>query len=229
MIGFALQPVMRLVFLGDSTCVGQGVSIHKGWVPRLSAYVEEISNTIGANVIVVNASVNGNTTRQALERMPYEVQSHGADILVMQFGLNDCNHWHTDRGLPRVSLKGFAANLEEIIDRGAKFGARRILLNTNHPTGRNKEKLPFADCTFEDCNRAYNQIIRDVAAENRQRVWLNDMERVFLEHIGGDSDKLLKLLLPDLLHVSLSGHDLYFMTIARAVRRAILELHEERR
>jgi acyl-CoA thioesterase I len=117
------QDPLRVVFFGDSICVGQGVSLFKGWVTKIASGLDLLSQEIGREIVVVNASVNGNTTRQALERMPYEVQSHGVDILLTQFGLNDCNLWLTDGGLPRVSADAFAANLKEIIARGRRFGA----------------------------------------------------------------------------------------------------------
>ena len=123
----------RIVFFGDSICFGQGISPHLIWVARLSREVERRYDSSPNALIVHNSSINGNTTRQALERMPFDVQSHGVDAMVLQFGLNDANFWVTDRGLPRVSESAFCANLEEIIERAVKFGARHIQLHTNHP------------------------------------------------------------------------------------------------
>lgn len=200
---------MRIVFFGDSICVGQGVSIHKGWVPRISARLEELSAEIGEDLVIVNASVNGSTTRQALERMPYEVQAHGVDVLLVQFGMNDCNYWETDKGVPRVSPEGFAANLKEILMRGRVFGARRIILNTNHPTTRTKTPLS-GGISYEDSNRRYNEIVRAVASNGGAEVCLNDIEQAFLDHVDRRSITLSELLLPDALHLSPKGHDIYF-------------------
>ena len=97
--------------------------------------------------------------------MPYEVQSPGVDILVVQFGLNDCNHCETDAGMPRVIPLAFAANLKEIVMRDQKFGARRVFLNSNHPTTRDYDILRDTSIAFEQSNRHHNQIIRDEAAE----------------------------------------------------------------
>ena len=58
-----------------------------------------------------------------LERYPRDVQEAQPDLLTIQFGLNDCNCWETDRGVPRVSEAAFVANLIEMIDRGRVFGA----------------------------------------------------------------------------------------------------------
>lgn len=64
----------------------------------------------------------------ALERMPFDVQTHKVDILVITFGMNDCNYWKTDQGLPRVSPDAFEANMKEIIMRGFRFGSRTVII-----------------------------------------------------------------------------------------------------
>jgi hypothetical protein len=80
-------------------------------------------------------------------------------VLYIQFGLNDCNGWETDRGRPRVSRDAFAANLGEMVDRGRIFGAQQVILGTNHPTTRTA-RLPYVDHTYEKANGTYNAIIR---------------------------------------------------------------------
>ena len=149
------QPIkpIRVTFFGDSICVGQGVSIHAGWVARIGRQLDRIARKYDREILVTNASVNGSTTRQALERMPYEIQSQNVDVLIIQFGLNDCNYWLTDRGMPRVSPTAFEANLKEIILRGKNFGSKYIFLNSNHPTIRDFEFLPETSITYEQSSR----------------------------------------------------------------------------
>ena len=216
---------VNVFFFGDSVCVGQYVSIHKGWVTRTSARLSDLGQKHNCRVIVTNTSANGRTTRQALEQMPYEIQSQHVDILIVQFGMNDCNYWQTDRGLPRVSPKAFAANLEEIIARAFNFGAHRILLNTNHPTGLDQKTMPFTNISYQQSNEQYSQIIRGVAAGSDPRVILNDVEKAFRTYTNGNRERLLELLLPnpDLLHLSERGHDLYFEVVYPAVEAAVLD------
>jgi acyl-CoA thioesterase-1 len=216
---------VRVFFFGDSICFGQGVSIHKGWVPRISASLSDLARDYDREVIVINTSVNGNTTRQALERMPYDIQSQSPDILITHFGMNDCNYWETDRGNPRVSPKAFAANLEEIITRAFSFGTKKVLINTNHLTGRDQQEMASSGITYQESNERYNQIIREVVASVRDsRVVLTDVEKEFASFVNKSREKLLSLLLPDLLHLSVKGHDLYFQTVYPAVERAVLDL-----
>jgi len=216
---------INVFFFGDSVCFGQGVSLHRGWVTRTAAALSSLSDRVGREFLVVNAGINGNTTRLALERMPYDVQSHGADVLIVQFGLNDCNYWRTDRGNPRVSPGAFEANLEEIVARGVSFGARKVLLNTNHPTALDEEAMAFAGVTYQESNHHYNGLIRAVAARlDPDLVVLNDMEAAFADATGGSRERLLDLLLPDLLHLSEAGHDVYFEVVYPAVEAAVLDL-----
>jgi acyl-CoA thioesterase I len=215
---------LRVFFFGDSICFGQGISIHKGWVTRISASLSELGKAHGREITVINVSHSGNTTRQALERMPYDVQSQNPDGLIVQFGMNDCNYWETDRGNPRVSPRAFAANLNEIIARATTFGAQRVFLQTNHPTGRDHAPMQHAAITYQTSNAHYNQIIRQVASEQDGGVILNDIEAVFNQHTGGQRNQLCRLLQPDLLHLSEFGHDLYFKTVCPVIQNAILDI-----
>jgi len=214
---------LRVLFFGDSICVGQFVSIHKTWVSQISSKLENFAKSYNKNLLVINASVNGNTTRQALERMPYDVQSHKPDIAVIQFGINDSNCWQTDLGNPRVSPKAFNANLEEIITRCFTFGAKSIFLNTNHPSGRDFEPLPFKKIAYQENNKLYNTIIREVAQNNPQII-LNDVEFIFEEYTKQNREQLLSLLLPDLIHLSEKGHNIYYDYICPKIENEIKQL-----
>ena len=199
------KPTIRIFFFGDSICFGQGVSQHLTWVTRSSQALDDRFNP-RADILTQNPSVNGNTTRMALERMPYDVQSHTPDVLYIQFGLNDCNGWETDKGCPRVSRDAFAANLAEMVDRGRTFGAAEVILGTNHPTTRTAG-LPYVGHTYEEANRAYNAIIRQVA--KAKGTLLADAEVAFNEAVNAGEVRYADLVLADQLHLSRTGHDFY--------------------
>lgn len=201
------RPSLRVFFFGDSICFGQGVSPHLIWVNRLSQALEQrFSDRV--DLTVQNPSVNGNTTRQALERMAYDVQSHTPQVLLIQFGMNDCNGWETDKGRPRVSRATFRANLVEMIERGRTFGAKQIILGTNHPTTRTVTPLPHVDFVYDVANRDYNQITREVAAD--QGTLLTDAEAEFDAVVKAGTASYAELVLADQLHLSAAGHDIYF-------------------
>jgi lysophospholipase L1-like esterase len=215
---------MNVLFFGDSICNGQGIALHKGWVPRLSASLSELAMNYGRNLVVINSAVNGRTTRQALETMPYEVQSIAPEVIIVQFGMNDCNIWQTDRGNPRVSPLAFEGNLREIVKRGLTFGAKAVFLHTNHPTTRDHTPLAHSANTYEAQNRSYNDIIRKVAATSDPRVRLNDIAAEFERAIGSDRSNVQKYVLADGLHLSEEGHDLYYRTVHPRLVACIREL-----
>ena len=210
-VGPAAQRPVRVIFFGDSICAGQYVSPHLTWVTA-------IAERLGKSALVMNASVNGNTTRMALERIAYDLQAHEPDLVVVQFGMNDCNVWRSDRGHPRVSERAFVANLIEIVDRSRRFGARQVVLDTNHPSPRN-DTLPGTSETYRTRNATYNQLIRSVAAEIGD-ITLADVESMF----AGPGESLDRLLLPDGVHLGPLGHRRYVEVVGPVVEAAVARL-----
>ena len=201
------RKILKVFFFGDSICFGQGVSPQHIWVCRIAAALEE---RFGDRIdpVVQNPSINGNTTRQALERIAYDVQSHAPQIVLTQFGMNDCNGWETDKGHPRVSKCAFRANLSEIIDRC------RVLVRALCSSGPTIRR-PARDCSSRvwitpttPPNRAYNALIREVAAA--KSAVLADAEKAFDQAIAAGEATYQDLVLEDELHLSKAGHDNYF-------------------
>lgn len=215
-----MDPI-KVTFFGDSICVGQGISLYRGWVTQLAQRLAQQEQRFGQEVLVTNSSVNGRTTRQALEDMPYCVQSFGVDLLIVQFGMNDCNRWVTDRGLSRVSLKAFIANIEEIIDRGFRFGASRIILNSNHPTTRTNSNLPNSQHTYEQENARYSEALNLLSKRLDNRVLFQHIHREFSTTWNEGAVSVADFLLPDGLHLNANGHDSYFSYMYPAVESAI--------
>jgi len=219
-LGGSQDPVLRVFFFGDSICFGQGVSPHRGWVTRIAATLAELGVGFGTEIVVQNPSVCGDTTRSALERMPRDVQAHRPDVLLVQFGMNDCNCWVSDAGAPRVSPRAFAANLEEIIERGFRFGVRHLFLMTNHPSGRNHAPMPGSEISYDAANRTYNTIIRSIAADWKDRLDLLDVEREFESRLDPERP-YARVLASDELHITQLGHDLYYEIVCPPLARLI--------
>jgi lysophospholipase L1-like esterase len=177
----------RFVFFGDSICHGQHVSIDSIFATRVARDLRDRY----PGLIVENRSINGNTTRQALERLSYDATSHHPDAVYVQFGINDCNVWATDFGESRVSLDAYRANLAEIIAKCRAAGARRVLLGTNHACRLGPEYSARLD--------RYNESVRTLASSLGVR--LVDIAGAWSGH---------DLLLEDGVHLSQAGHDLYY-------------------
>jgi lysophospholipase L1-like esterase len=223
MVAAQIEPI-TIVFMGDSITEGQYVHHSRRWTERVARNIrDQTSSRIDTDQLhFFNRGISGETTRQGLERFPRDVQALQPHVMTLQFGLNDCNCWDTDRGLPRVSEAAYRANLLEMIDRARRFGARRIMLSTNHPTLRHR---PLASKqSLEERRMLYNEIVRDVARVSK--VSLCDIDRAFSDVTG---DKLAGMLLPepDVLHLSERGHEKYANAILAQVLSSVEQTIEE--
>ena len=178
---------MKIICFGDSITAGQHVHPSETWPALLPGHVQV-------------RTVNGDTTRQALERFPRDVQESGADVVLIQFGHNDANAWDSDQGLPRVSVEAFRANLVEMIARAWQFAIRPILL-TPTPV--------FRDPDYQRRLERYAGIVREVGQGR-----LCDVRQVFSRQ-----PFLSPFLLGDGLHLSREGHRLYADAVELTLER----------
>ena len=214
---------VTIVFMGDSITVGQYVDESRRWTYLISSALNLKYLKSAINLLFVSRGISGETTRQALERFPADVQTLQPDVMTLQFGLNDCNCWVTDRGLPRVSEPAYRANLIEMIDRARASGAREIVLSTNHKTLRHKI-LPSGE-SLETRRERYNDLVREVA--DGASVTLCDIDRAFADFSSHELESLL-VPYPDHLHLSDAGHEVYagkiLPYVERAIERAVAEV-----
>lgn len=212
---------LTVVHMGDSITFGQYLNPARRWTALIE---QRLHRLFGDDVEVraFNRGISGETTRMGLERFPRDVQELRPDVMTLQFGLNDCNCWESDEGLPRVSETAFRANLVEMIERARRFGARGIVLSTNHRTLR-RDVLPSGE-VYEDGNERYSAIVRDVAHETG--VDLCDIRAVFEPF---DDEALARMLLaaPDLLHLSEEGNSVYADAIWPHVEQAAAAVLDE--
>lgn len=219
------QPVaIRVVFMGDSITFGQYVDPPNRWTDIVSDRLTRAYLNSATNLAFFNCGISGETTRQGLERFPRDVQAAAPDVITIQFGLNDCNCWVTDRGLPRVSEEAYRANLLEMITRARRFDARRVILSTNHPTLRHKVLL--SGQSLESRRTLYNAVVRQVAEE--AGVLLCDIDQAFAGHVGNGLAKLL-LPYPDELHLSAEGHKVYANAIHSMLADAVASVEVEKK
>lgn len=98
----AADPV--ILVLGDSLSSGHGIGDQQGWVNLLREKLDDN----GYPHSVVNASVSGDTTRDALSRLEATIERHRPDIAIVELGGND--------GLRAFSIDTIEGNLSRILD-----------------------------------------------------------------------------------------------------------------
>jgi len=194
----------NLFFFGDSICVGQHVSIEKTWVSKFSTYIsKKYKNTISVH----NRSINGCTSRQALERLQFDVLSQNPYYLVIQFGLNDANIWSDTRGYPRVSKMSYIQNIIEMIERSKCVGVNKIIINSNHPTTMNHTILSGSTKYYEDMNKSYYKELKK-SLKDLDKIYFFDIRKHFKNKIK--KVELSNYLLDDEIHLSEIGHNFYY-------------------
>jgi len=114
------KPVILIV--GDSLSAGYGVAVNATWV----ALLERKLTNQGYGYRVVNASISGDTTGGALNRLPRALELHKPEIVVLELGGND--------GLRGLPLKQVRANFETMLSQIKAQGAKPVLIGMRMPT-----------------------------------------------------------------------------------------------
>jgi acyl-CoA thioesterase-1 len=109
-----------LVF-GDSLSAGYGLPIDKSWVSLLQK--DLIRTQSGFSVI--NASISGETTAGGKQRIAKALKQHKPAIVIVELGAND--------GLRGTQVKAMESNLDYIIKRSLRSGAKVLLLGMQLP------------------------------------------------------------------------------------------------
>jgi len=153
----APKPRPRIVCFGDSIT-------RAGYPQRLAARLGDVD--------VVNAGVNGNTTRMALRRMQKDVLDARPDVVVIFFGTNDCRLAEPKVHVP---LEEYRANLQRMIDEVTAKGGR-VVLCTPPPIDAGAyftrhAKAPFdAAGGLEKVLAGYRQAVLEIGEKNKAPV-----------------------------------------------------------
>lgn len=96
----------NIVCFGDSITFGYGVSPDKGFPSSLSKMI---------SMPVINAGLDGNTSREGLKRIDSDVLSRDPYMVIIEFGGNDF--------LRRVPVDETIENIEKMVERVQAHGA----------------------------------------------------------------------------------------------------------
>lgn len=129
----------QILALGDSLTAGAGVASEEAW-PDL------LANRTGW--VVINGGVSGDTSRDALRRLPALLEQHNPVLVLAALGGNDML-----RHIPQAET---IANLEQILTMIKAHGAKPVLLGTPKPS--------VAGAVFQNLSAA--EFYRQVADEH---------------------------------------------------------------
>ena len=110
-----------ILVIGDSISSAYGIPVNKGWV----ALLRERLRSEQLPYQVVNLSISGDTSANALNRLPQTLEQHQPRILLLEIGGND--------GLRGLSLAQMQQNIDSMIDLAASKEIRVMLLGIQLP------------------------------------------------------------------------------------------------
>ncbi|MFY8349231.1 arylesterase [Pseudoalteromonas sp. SSM20] len=106
----------KILILGDSLSAGYGLKQDQAWVQLLqNAYNQEKSP-----ILLINASISGETSGGALQRLPALLAEHTPDWVLVEIGGND--------GLRGYPVKLLKQNLKQIVDKSIAANAKVLLM-----------------------------------------------------------------------------------------------------
>lgn len=112
---FDVHAAKNILVFGDSLSAGYGIAAEESWPSLLQ---KELKRK-GSKYRVVNASISGETTLGARQRIAKALQQHRPAVVVLELGAND--------GLRGFGTADIEANLDELI-KDIKQARARILL-----------------------------------------------------------------------------------------------------
>src|SRR5205823_2888217 len=117
----------------------------------------------GVRAEVTNVGIGGERTDQALKRLAKDVLALKPQVVVVMYGTNDS---YIDRGEkePRLSVKQYRANLEQLVGEIRKAGARPVLMTP--PRWGDKAKNGAGE-NPNGLLEEYVTVCRDVARETK--------------------------------------------------------------
>ena len=132
-----------ILVVGDSLSAAYGMPVEKGWVRLLQRRLadDEYPHTI------VNASVSGDTTANALNRLPQAMTRHQPAIVVLELGGND--------GLRGLSLAEMKRNLAAMIEIARQQDAEVLLIGVQLPPNYGPRYTEAFQAVYHDLAQEY--------------------------------------------------------------------------
>lgn len=155
------------LFFGDSITYGEYDGVFGGWVDILKRYALQKYNEGSNELILFNLGIGGETTEGLVKRIPYEMAARNSaegNIVFMGYGANDLA---TKEGVQIVNPEKFKTNILTAIQEAKRY-SNDIYLVSILPFSKNVDGVVVASGKLRTNDKVliYNQILKDLAAEN---------------------------------------------------------------
>lgn len=122
LLPLSVQAAERWLVLGDSLSAAYGIPQQAGWVALLGQRLSEQQTP----VVLINASLSGETTSGGLQRLPELLRQHQPNLVLLELGANDA--------LRGQNLQATEANLRQMLTLMREQDVRVVLLGIRLPS-----------------------------------------------------------------------------------------------
>ena len=187
----------KICLFGDSITWGAGDLEKGGWGVRLRNYFE----TNKYNIELYNLGISGDITDDLLKRFKIESAAREPEIIVFAVGINDSQYIYS-KDNPRVPLKKFQNNLQELINQAEEFTDKIIFVGLVKIDETKTTPIPWSKTKHYDEENAklYDSKIKEICEKN-------NISFLEMHDLLNDSD------LMDGLHPNPAGHEKMFLRI----------------
>lgn len=196
----------NIVCFGDSLTFGYGVDPKITFASRLAKQLPEQFPQI--QWTVVNSGINGDTTREGLERLDRDVLKHNPHIVILFLGSNDCA-LSEDQYRPMAE---FQSNLVKITQRIQSHNnhsglndSKPVLLFITPPPMVDTDFMPF---TTNSRLKEYSEKMKEIA--KRLRCICIDFFEDLLAESNGKIEDYTQI---DGIHLNKAGYDFLYERI----------------
>ena len=199
-------PPITIVFFGDSITFGYGVDTEtESFFSRINSIMQ---TGMYGDVRIVNAGVSGDDTSEALRRVTTDVTALNPDIVVIAFGLNDCQN-------KSMTPAKFRENINNMI--AAMPSKSRVILATSNSF------LETGQSLWMDLNESLEPYMEVVRATARDRnLSIIDVNSAWKEHLRQDQ-RHMETFYIDPTHPSAKGHGLIYEAYMNVLRRTLMK------
>jgi len=200
------RPHRSVVFFGDSVTYGYGVDGEdESYYGRIS---KVLRSGLFGDVTTINAGISGNDTSEGLTRVTTDVTAHNPDIVIIAFGLNDCQN-------RSMTTENFRSNIINMI--AAMPSKTQVILATSNSF------LETGQSSWEDLNDSLDPFMEEIRAIAREReLPLIDVNRIWKDQLKRDSRHMESFYI-DPTHPSVKGHGVIYEAYMNVLRRILMK------
>ncbi|MCU7834022.1 MAG: arylesterase [gamma proteobacterium symbiont of Taylorina sp.] len=143
-----------ILILGDSLSAGYGISQGSNWTDLLQKKFAQQDK----NILLINASISGDTTANGLKRLSKALKQHQPEIMIIELGAND--------GLRGLSISHIKENLRLLIQAGLDAQVEVLLMEIKIPPNYGKKYTQAFNRIYHNLAREYSLLLLPFLLEN---------------------------------------------------------------